>query len=363
MTSGTTRSEAGPETRASARLSAANRAALAQVRASARREAGRHMRRIAAVLKATGVDADPEAVLQAASVQGVLTINFHPDRLLADGRPVAAALRDDGVYRSQFETRISNGGLTGHPGGDRDRWEESLFAGAYQAPAVLAGERPKYGGLNLINHRNGACPRFGSCHLELRRDAVARATLIFGDSAAWATDIGLAGAFAAVRAPLNDYIEAQIHGVVSLAADVDALVIDPAFGGTPTEEALLAAADRHGFALRRHAGSALPLAEVPREMPETAAAEPMRWQHLCGGGRAHRLAERVVADPGTAARLDPATIGRAAVEVVREPRRRRQWGEEPLVLQHLKDLWLLVVAHGGPLDDGSRDARGPLKAP
>src|SRR4051794_2032912 len=135
MTSGTTRSEAGPETRASARLSAANRAALAQVRASARREAGRHMRRIAAVLKATGVDADPEAVLQAASVQGVLIINFHPDRLLADGRPVAAALRDDGVYRSQLETRISNGG------GARPRrpWATGACPGPSPSPGYRRG--------------------------------------------------------------------------------------------------------------------------------------------------------------------------------------------------------------------------------
>lgn len=59
-----------------------------------------------------------EAVVRAALV----TLNFHPDRVLADGRTVAQALAQDGVYRNQFETGVFAGGLTGYPGGDRDRW-------------------------------------------------------------------------------------------------------------------------------------------------------------------------------------------------------------------------------------------------
>ena len=51
-----------------------------------------------------------------------VTLNFHPDRLVR-GRLVLDALAEDGVYVSQFVTGISNGGLTGHPGGDRWRWE------------------------------------------------------------------------------------------------------------------------------------------------------------------------------------------------------------------------------------------------
>ena len=124
-------------------LSAANRAALDSVRERAQREQPRHVTRIERVLAAAGVDADPHALLAAAGRQGVLTINFHPDRLLADGRSVARALDQDGVYRSQFETSISNGGLTAYPGGDRDRWERALFAGAYHGPEVRAAERPR----------------------------------------------------------------------------------------------------------------------------------------------------------------------------------------------------------------------------
>ena len=45
-----------------------------------------------------------------------ITVSFHPDRLLADGRSVAERLVADGRYRSQFETGISNGGLTAYAG-------------------------------------------------------------------------------------------------------------------------------------------------------------------------------------------------------------------------------------------------------
>ena len=68
-----------------------------------------------------------------------ITVSFHPDRLLADGRTVAEHLVTDGRYRSQFETGISNGGLTAHPGGDRERWEQRMFAGAYPPARPRAG--------------------------------------------------------------------------------------------------------------------------------------------------------------------------------------------------------------------------------
>jgi hypothetical protein len=68
----------------------------------------------------------------APAIDAPITLHFHPDRRLPDRRSVAEALRDEGVYRNQFETGISNGLL----GGDRLRWEHELFAGAYDdAPA------------------------------------------------------------------------------------------------------------------------------------------------------------------------------------------------------------------------------------
>jgi len=385
-TSGQTRSELG--------LTEANRVALAQVRAAAQCQRPRHMARIAGVLAAERVEVDAEVLVSAASGEGVVAMNFHPDRLLADGRCVAEALCEQGVYRSQFETGISSGGLTAYPGGDRDVWERALFAGAYQAPGVRACERPKYGGLNLMSYLNGACPGFGSCHLRLRRAATGRATLIFGDSNAKPTDIGLIDAFAPVMAPLleniaagegalgrrgvdvrafvdgllrgdlsrgrgvfapamghtlNDYIEAQVHGVVSLAADVDALVIDPAFAGTPTGDLLLATAKRYGFEAQWHPGSALALSQVPQDAPDVAEAELMRWQAFCADGRARRLAQRVIEHHGTTPHLDAANIGQAAVSAVRNPERWQDRGTLRDVLQQLKDLWRILVAHGEPL--------------
>ncbi len=47
-----------------------------------------------------------------------VTLNFHPDRA-AGGGLIVDRLAVEGVYRSQFVTGTSNGGLTAYPGGDR----------------------------------------------------------------------------------------------------------------------------------------------------------------------------------------------------------------------------------------------------
>lgn len=59
-----------------------------------------------------------------------ITLNFHPDIAVA-GRLVIDLLAQDRIYRSQFETGTSNGGLTAHPGGDRWNWESRIFGRAY----------------------------------------------------------------------------------------------------------------------------------------------------------------------------------------------------------------------------------------
>jgi hypothetical protein len=155
------------------------------------------------------------------------------------------------------------------------------------------------------------------------------------------------GVFApAMTHSLNDYIEAQVHGELRLAEGVEAVVIDPAFRGTPAGELLLGAAGRHGFQVEWHAGFALALGDVPEDAPDAPAADLMRWQVFCANGRARRLAARVVEEQGLEPRLDAANIGAAAVGVVRDPQRWRDWGEPHEVLVHLKDLWLMLVAHG-----------------
>ncbi|MGW6928535.1 DUF3626 domain-containing protein [Lentzea sp. NPDC054927] len=154
-----------------------------------------------------------------------VTLNFHP------GRGVLARLARDGVYRSQFETGTSNGGLTAHPGGARWEWESRLFGGAYDDAPPSA--RPKYGALNHLGLEHGGAPRFGSAHLRLREDVLDRTTFCYPDSVFDPVDFGTAQRFALLgliddRDPLDNYVEAHVHGPVTLD-DVEALVLDPSF--------------------------------------------------------------------------------------------------------------------------------------
>ena len=186
--------------RARTALTIAQRAALEYSRSTAALSKEQSLDRIRAVL--SRADCAHEAASIAALLASVhrlgrVSVHFHPDRLILDGRSVAEALRDEGVYRSQFETKISNGGLTAHPGGDRSvsrrsfpslsahsirfQWEDRLFGSAYSAPTVPAAERPKYGALDLLRHSDGAAPRFGSCYLRLKPSAMMRATFSVGD--------------------------------------------------------------------------------------------------------------------------------------------------------------------------------------
>jgi hypothetical protein len=168
-----------------------------------------------------------------------VTLSFHPD-WLHQGVPILQALAADGVYRSQFETGTSNGGLTAHPGGDRWRWESRMFGGAYDdAPPA---ERPKYGALNHRRRATGGSPRFGSAHLRLRPAVLGRTTFCYPDSTFEPVHFGVATgmdllslAEADERDRLDDYIEAHIHGPLRLADDVEALVLDPCYRGTAVD--------------------------------------------------------------------------------------------------------------------------------
>ena len=210
---------------------------------------------------ATGGAIDPAARV---------TLHFHPDRL-AGGRPILAALRADGVYRSQFETGTSNGGLTAFPGGDRWNWESRIFGAAYDtAPAA---DRPKYGSLNFRHRPHGGSPRFGSAYLRLTPDALARSTFCYPDSVRQPSLFGVAGKLSAlVEAaeadrpdPLDDYIEAHVHGPLRLDRDVEALVLDPCYQGTDVERAAPCPVEWHpGYRLH---------ADVLREHPDYRGPE------------------------------------------------------------------------------------------
>ena len=92
-----------------------------------------------------------------------ITLQFHPDWPFR-GRRVIEALADDGVYRSQFETGTSNGGLTAHPGGDRWRWESRIFDGRYddaepRRAAAVRRARPARGPLRRLDPVRVGVPR------------------------------------------------------------------------------------------------------------------------------------------------------------------------------------------------------------
>jgi hypothetical protein len=61
---------------------------------------------------------------------------------------------------------------------------------------------------------------------------------------------------------LFTYVEAQVHGVLTFD-DVEAVVIDPSYVGTPTGDALLAAAERYGCAAEWHEGHRVTVADIP----------------------------------------------------------------------------------------------------
>ncbi|MCM5555273.1 DUF3626 domain-containing protein [Pleomorphomonas sp. NRK KF1] len=193
-----------------------------------------------------------------------VTINFHPDAL-HQGRWVIETLAQECVYRSQFETGISNGGLTAHPGGERWQWEQDIFGGAYDGadPAL----RPKYGALNLWGRMTGGSPRFGSAHLRLRPHVLERTTFCYPDSCYSPAHFGVADRMGLValaerqRAStdvLDDYVEAHVHGPLTLGEDVEALVLDACYRGTEIE----AAAATLACPVEWHAGFRMPAARV-----------------------------------------------------------------------------------------------------
>lgn len=196
-----------------------------------------------------------------------VTLNFHPDRC-RNGVPILVALADEGVYRSQFETGTSNGGLTAHAGGARWLWESRIFDGAYDSAPPAA--RPKYGALNLHASPLGGAPRFGSASLRLRPEVLARCTFCYPDSVFEPAQFGVAAKMGRILTalhpmddPLDAYIEAHVHGPLRLAGDVAALVLDPCYQGTVIE----AQARRLPVPVEWHAGYRLDV-DVLRRYPQ-----------------------------------------------------------------------------------------------
>jgi hypothetical protein len=113
---------------------------------------------------------------------------------------------------------------------------------------------------------------------------------------------------------LDGYVEAHVHGGVTVAADVAALVADPSFRGTPVEAGLRSL----GVPVRWHHGFRLEAAAFPDE-PR--------------GPQAPALARQVAGRYGEPV-LDAAIIGRAARD-----------GDDPQLVKH---LWHILVMRGRP---------------
>ncbi len=370
------------------RLTSAQDAAWRHVCESAAHREPAALDRLRTALAACGC---PEGLFEeaAASIRehARVIVHFHPDRIGPDGVSVAEALLREGRYRSQFETGLSSGGLTAFPGGDRDRWEQSLFGGAYHAPGASLSERPTYGALEVIRHPDGPWPRFGSCYFVLASAVSRRTSFTFaGSERPDAVErLGTIDRMAAVLAPLveevaagarapvpwpphlaptlgiedltvtsllerirsdlarprrhpsegvagrvlDSGIEAQVHGAIEMGRDVDRLVADPAFSATETGELLRALSVEYSFALEWHVGFRLPATDVPPDF---------RGEAVAG------LATHVARD----GMVDAAAIGNAERLLRGHPEQWRDFGEPADVLQYLKQLWHVLVHHGRP---------------
>ncbi|MDB4971120.1 MAG: hypothetical protein JWN44_6809 [Myxococcales bacterium] len=308
-----------------------------------------------------------------------VALHFHPDRPDARGATVAQSLLECGIYKSQFETLISNGSVSAIQGGARDLWEQKIFGGAYQLAGTVASHRPKYGALNLMLHPDGPAPRFGSCYLLLKPDVSWRATYTYLDShqdpaqkgtyeelddivaalflEAFTRDFAIgernltptrlvdhlstklqealhdpSGRSAARN--LNHYIEAQVHGQVLLSRDADLLVADPSFRNSDTGHVLQAICERYRIGLFWHSGFAIAPADVPLDFR---------------GPTMPSLAERVAVN----GRVDAAAIGQAVRDLARSPVAWADRGDHPTVLQELKLLWHVLVKFAAPYESTS----------
>ena len=345
--------------------------------------------RLARILRNAGCADDLlEQALECIRTHARIVLHFHPDRLCHKRISVAESLLEDGCYRNQFETGLSSGSRTAFPGGDRDQWEKELFGSAYHAVEVRADDRPKYGALELVRFADGPTPRFGSCYLVLRTSVSERTSFTFSGSeqalaaerlgtrdkmecviAALLTEIE-AGEGAKVPWPpfaastlgienltvrgllervcrelpssppdpalrtagrvLDSCVEAQVHGPIDLQRDVERLVIDPAFERTPTGEVLNEISRRSGIPIQWHCGFQLPAEAVPDDFRGPAMS---------------KLARRI-APLGL---LDAAVIGAAEATLHSQPELWDDWGSRDETLQHLKQLWHVLVRFGSPV--------------
>ena len=156
----------------------------------------------------------------------------------------------------------------------------------------------------------------------MRPETLARTTFCYPDSFTEPDSFGVASAMSLIALadagrpadPLDDYIEAHVHGPVRTNQDAEAVVLDPSFRGTRVE----AAAGGLGCAVEWHGGFARGTAELVRHPDYRGPRHVRLGVAIAAGGR-----------------LDPRIIGDAA--------RTGRYDE-----QDLKQVWHCVARFGAP---------------
>ena len=128
---------------------------------------------------------------------------------------------------------------------------------------------------------------------------------------------------------LDSCVEAQVHGPINLRFDVERLVIDPSFDGTSTGETLAEISHKYKIPVQYHCGFQLSVHAVPDNFRGPAMP---------------RLARRIAAN----GLVDAAVIGAAEATLYSKPETWQDWGSYEEALQHLKQLWHVVVHYGSP---------------
>ncbi|KON90128.1 hypothetical protein AF332_27225 [Sporosarcina globispora] len=341
----------------------------------ARKEKSKSNETINHILNMSNISVDVfDSAVSSLKANARIGLHFHPDRPDSAMKSVAEALLEQGKYKSQFETLISNGSVSAHPGGDRDLWENKMFGGAYQTEGTTNGERPKYGALNVMVHPDGPAPRFGSCYFLLYPEVSCRSTFTYLDSYQEPMEKGTYEEFSLIlgamledaftseftigeremtpgrlvnhlmanlpkplmdpadkepKRNLNHYIEAQVHGDVSLTEDVEVLVADPSFKGTNIGRILENLCLTYSIKLYWHRGFALQTEEVPFDFrgPSMPSLAKLIAQNNC---------------------INASVIGSAVMDLHRNPQKWQERGSFKENLQELKLLWHVLVKYGKP---------------
>jgi hypothetical protein len=126
---------------------------------------------------------------------------------------------------------------------------------------------------------------------------------------------------------LDHYIEAQIHGDVSLDQDIAILVADPSYIGTAIGDSLIALCHEYDIELHWHQGRQINVAQIPDDF--RGAAMPILAQSL---------AENEL--------INAEIIGRAAYQLQKKPASWSERGAHSKKRQDLKLLWHVLVKYG-----------------